>query len=232
VSKVTESMHPNSTEHPFMDALVGRENGYSKIYNDAFESLREKLKAFADSGAIVEFRDKDLLKRIGECSELRQGKNFERLIATRFTVSHPKPLLARRWAFNITRRPWMGLWALITKANINSPAFAGSFASLFSILAFLTSLGEVLILGMLIGIVMGSVMEGAASLPKRIRLDPSQQTARIAELSDLVELLIGLGYETKLLLVQVGQPNELELEVLIRYTKGVYIKAMDDESLP
>jgi hypothetical protein len=228
VSKVTESIHPNSTEHPFMDALVGRENGYSKIYNDAFESLREKLKAFADSGAIVEFRDKDLLKRIGECSELRQGKNFERLIASRFTVSHPKPLLARRWAFNITGRPWMGLWALITKANVNNPALAGACAELVLILAFLTGLGEVFILAILIA----SVMEGAASLPKRIRLDPSQQTTRIAELSDLAELLMGLGYEVKVLLVQVGQPNELELEVLIRYTKGVYIKAMDDESLP
>jgi hypothetical protein len=234
ITKVMKNSHSNPAENTLMDELVCRESFYSRPYDEAFEDLREELSLFTRS-TIIEFRNKEIIKRISEGSELRQGKEFKKITATRFTVWHPKPVQARRWAFNITGRPWMGLSARITPENVLNPTVEKSCSSLLLILLALSFLQyETLLLAAFVGIPVTLLLSVFVPMlvcaPKRLRLRPSQ-TKRIPELSDLIELWKEFGYHVKVVLVQVGEPDELCVEVWVRFTKKVYFNATHDETL-
>jgi hypothetical protein len=230
---VTENNYPDPDKNPFMDALAKREAWRSKPYDEAFDSLRYKLRTFIDSGAAITFRKDDLLTRIKDGTELRTGMGFEELTTSDFTVAHRKPLLARRWAFNISRRPWMGVWSRMTRDLFEFWQFAVIWLVL-CILGFYLSLQLRSFLLCILTIPCALLLSVLATCiivrDKRERLKPAQ-TKRIGELAELVELVTGLGYEAKVILEQKGKPNELCVEVWVRYTKKVYLNATHDETL-
>jgi hypothetical protein len=243
-NRSTNSNNPEGSDNPILAALTSREAWRNKTFEDAFDELRDKLRAFIDSGDLEEHRTEDVLARIETGIEQKQARRFVLLVGKNFTVVHPKPLAARRWGFRLRGRPWMWPWSQILSSSKShredeEPLRYGYPNWQFHLLFFSGYFLPVPILialqapaTMFFGVI---AMGYFWSMPlltffhrRKRQMLATTQTRRLEELSELIAILEMQGYKTKVILEQIEKAQDMRIEVWVRYTRQVYLNARDD----